>query len=351
VKRILFAAPGVSPPLTEGRKLFVNDLAAALRTRGHNVAVLDGAQADSGTRAIAQTLQKLRRYCESDSVDAVFIFPYGTFHGVRAWANTYFIRRSRAICAAAKIAAVPVFYSCAGMELHSVGRRFGPALAVGRQSENLRSIHLGLRSSPCLWTPSNDCLRRLLFLCGYQKPSRASWRNVLLERGLLDLLRAGNALARNGIRLTVAIPFFREPSMQYRLNEAAAELCPDLAVEVRDEVDSAAVFQEHDAFVFPYRAEHAVFISTTLLEALAAGIPTVAADHAMYRSLTLGACGPRCGLHAIGDAKDLASRLLAVQRDYAAAVLRAREEAATICDEWNIERSADELLDALLPLS
>jgi glycosyltransferase involved in cell wall biosynthesis len=171
--------------------------------------------------------------------------------------------------------------------------------------------------------------------------------NVLYERGLADLLDAGGDLASNDIRLTVAIPFLRDSHMRERLRIEIACRCPTLRVEMLDEVDPYTLFQRHDAFIFPYRREHSVFVPTSLLEAMSIGIPVIAADHAMYRGLTFAEAGPRCGLHPVGDPVALANVVRTVQLDYDAALVRARAASSQIRQEWTVERAVNELLSAI----
>lgn len=348
MKEILFVAPGVSPPLTEGRKLFVTELARTLNARDMRVNLLDGASGKSGAAAIHVSLRALRQRCMAPGkIAALVVFPYGTFRGLRALANEWLVKRARSISARSGIPDLSVIYSCAGMDLQSLGRRYGPALAVGRRGARLDFIHLGTSRPLPSWRPPANEPRRLLFLCGYQQPTRAAWRKILLERGLIDLLHAGDAIADSGWHLTVAVPLLRDAGMRRALQETATKLCPRLPVEAVGEGDPLELLAAHDAFVFPYREEISVFVPTSLLEALSIGIPTLAADHAMYRALTIGAEGARCHLHRGGDAADLAEQLDAMRRDYASVAARAAHHAASVRAEWNIERSADELLDAI----
>ena len=346
-RHIALVAPGAIPPLTEGRKRMVTDLVGVLRARGMAVDVLDGGPSAPPPMMILRAMRNLARQCaRSTPPDAVAVFPFGTFRGARAWANAWLLRRTRSICARAGIPVLPVFYSCVGLELDELSSRFGPALAVGRETDGLQLIHLGVDRKLESWRPTQAGLKRLLFLCGYQSSGRRAWNDVLHERGLIDLLLAGNALADGGMRLTVAVPFLRHARMRERLRDAAARFCPRLEIESRTEVDPIHCFAAHDAFVFPYRPEHAVFIPTSLLEALSVGIPTIAADHTMYRALTVAAGQCRCTLHRIADAGDLAEKILTTQRDYAAAVARAESVSLEIRREWNLARCADEFLAA-----
>lgn len=348
MRRLGLLAPGAVAPWTEGRKIFVADLADVLKARGIDVQIFDGSPAASPGMMIVRALFDLKRACQGpDAVDAVAAFPYGTFNGIRGWVNASLLRRARAICSAHRVRYIPVFYSCAGMALDRLGSQFGPALAVGRGGPDLGQIHLGIRHPELNWRATHTHITRLLFLCGYQKPTARALHDVLFERGLVDLLDAGDALANDGIRLTVAIPFLRDVWMRERLSKEIASRCPALIVDMEGEVDSHAIFQRHDVFAFPYRNEHSIFIPTSLLEAMSSAIPVLAADHAMYRSLTVTSRGPLCSLHKIGDPADLCRVLHSMKRDYALAIGRAINASAEVRADWTIENAVDELIAAI----
>lgn len=348
INRIALLAPGAVPPWTEGRKIFVTDLAAALQSRGLNVDLLNGAPAAAPGRMILDALRQLRTICsDEDPADAVVVFPYGTFHGFRGRVNAWLLRRSRTICTKAGMPFIPVFYSCVGLEVAQLGHRFGPALAVGRSGPDIAAMHLGIGHPSQTWNPTGDGLQRVLFLCGYQKPTSRALHDVLHERGLVDLLDAGNAMAADNIRLTVAVPFLRDALMCERLRREIARRCPALDVELQGEVDPYTLFQRHDAFAFPYRSKDSVFVPTSLLEAMSVGIPVIAADHAMYRDLTVADDVARCGLHRVGDSADLARTLRSMRDAYDAAVEKARVVSGEVRREWTVERAVDELLAAI----
>lgn len=347
MSRIILLAPGVIPPWTEGRKIFVTDLVADLRSRGLDVDLLDGTPATSSGGMILDSLLRLRAICRGKEADTVVVFPYGTFHGFRGSINTWLLRRSRAICAKAGVTHIPVFYSCVGLEMDQLGHRFGPALTVGRSGPNVAAMHLGIRHPSRTWQPTGNGLQRVLFLCGYQKPTSRALHDVLYERGLVDLLDAGNHMAAANIRLTVAVPFLRDARMCERMRKEIARRCPALDVELQGEVDPYALFQGHDAFAFPYRSEHSVFVPTSLLEAMSFGIPVLAADHAMYRDLTTVDSRARCGLYRVGDSEDLARTLYTMRGAYDEEVRKACVVSGEVRKEWTVERAVVELLAAI----
>lgn len=349
--RLLFVAPGVTPPLTEGRKLFVTELAELLCQRGVDVEVLNGGDA-SGIRAIAGSLRDLRRRIgEADRVTAVFVFPYGTYTGLRAHANRFLVERARSLCEAAGVFCRPVFYSCAGLSFEDFCARYRPGFAVGRAGEGMAALCLGTSRELPQWPQVNSAATRLLFLCGYQTASRAALRDVLYQRGLIDVLRAGSALAGFGASLTIAIPFLRSRIIRKQLSSLADGLCPELCVTMVDSGSPLQLLANHDVFLFPYRAQHAVFVPTSLLEAMQVGIPVLVADQACYRSLTTGATAAGCRLHPAGDWRALADQFARMKQEYAGVAGGARMSAAIARTTWTLSRSADELLAAIPALN
>ena len=346
MKRIVLVAPGARPPLTEGRKLYVTDLAGELRRRGFAVEIADGGPYFDGARGIWKSVRQLEAFCSQWKVDAVAVFPYGKFSGSRRFANHWLLRKAQEISRRNGVRALPVFYSCAGISIDEIAEKYTPALAMGRSRAGVGNLHLGISRHIPFWAPKREIMRDILYLCGYQKPTQRALDDVLNDRGLIDLLRAGNEIADAGLKLTIAIPFLESSVMRDRMQSLAAKICPRLPIDLRDSVDPADIFGQHDAFVFPYRAPHAVFIPTSLLEAMYAGIPVVAANQVMYGALTSSGCIPRCGLHRIGDHGDLAHQLLAMKDNYGQAIVRAEKESILIRREWSIETSADELVAA-----
>ncbi len=92
VRKIVLLAPGVIPPWTEGRKIFVTDLVVAMRARGLVVDLLNGEPAASPSGMILGALRQLRTICSAtNAADAVLVFPYGTFHGFRGRINSWLL--------------------------------------------------------------------------------------------------------------------------------------------------------------------------------------------------------------------------------------------------------------------
>lgn len=346
--QLLLVAPGIEPPLTEGRKLFVTELVDWWRARGLAVEVLDGG-ALAGGRGILRSLRDLQARVGGATPDTVaLVFPFGTYTGLRGYVNRFLIRRALSICRKAGVFVRPVFYSCAGPTFEQFQVRYAPAFAVGRSGDGVTALHLGTsRVMPERDARSNTATR-LLFLCGYQAASRGALHSVLYERGLIDVLQAGNTFAREGAKLTVAIPFLRDASVSARLSLLAQRLCGDLEISLISTGSPLDLLANHDVFLFPYRAEHAVFVPTSLLEATQMGVPVLAADQMCYRSLTRGDAAGGCRLYRPGDPSELATQFVQLMQDYQAVAAAAALAAQRVRETWTLARSVEELA-AMVP--
>lgn len=187
---------------------------------------------------------------------------------------------------------------------------------------------------------------RLLFLCGYQRASRDVLDGLLHERGLARLLMACQGLEER-VALTVAVPLLREHWARSYLVSKAKALCPSLRVDFVANGDPHALLAESDLFVFPYAVEHEVFVPTSLLEAMMVGVPAVASDRRMYRSLTLAGGVARCELALDDSVAALHEALRRVLDDYPMALKRAIDARTWCTEHWSIQHAADELLRAV----
>lgn len=349
--QLLLVAPGIEPPLTEGRKLFVTELVDWWRARGMAVEVLDGGGLTGGG-GILRSLRDLKDRVAGAKPDTVaLVFPFGTYTGLRGYVNRFLVRRALSICRKAGVFVRPVFYSCAGPTFMQFQACYAPAFAVGRSGEGVTALHLGTSRVMPKWNPRSDAGTRLLFLCGYQAATRGALRSVLYERGLIDLLRAGDTFAREGAKLTVAIPFLRDASARTRLSLLARRLCGDLDISLVSTGSPLDLLANHDVFLFPYRAEHAVFVPTSLLEATQMGVPVLAADQMCYRSLTRGDAAGGCRLYRPGDPGDLAAQFVQLMQDYQAVAAAAALAAQRVRETWTLAHSVEELSAAVPALN
>jgi glycosyltransferase involved in cell wall biosynthesis len=339
VNDLLLVAPGAEAPWTEGRKLFVRDIEREATRRGLRCAVI-AANGHPNWRKLPVAVRELRSALRASPVGPIAIFPYGTFDGVRGFANRWFLRA--AVGAAAGRHATTVLYSCPQHWMDRVARAGGRLCAVGHATPEGGFLCLGLDESVPRWHPHDG--RRVLFLSGYQDPSRRSVHAVLEDRGLATLLDAFATLP--GTELTVAIPFLRDDSARDAIASACTARGIADRVELRSEVDVDGAMREHALLAFPYERIHDAFVPTTLLEAFARGMPDVASERPMYAAL-LDDVGDACITHRAGDAEGLAAAIDAAFRDYAATVTAAATAPAVVHSRWNISRAFDALFPAL----
>lgn len=318
---------------------------------GCGVEVITGRSCNGSGRhykgAPFRTLFALRdRLRRPGEIDEVVLFPYGRFSGAAGWVNRAFLALARKLCASALASHSTVFYSCAGMAIETLGKRYAPALAVGRTAApGIQRISLGIHHSEQRWKRRPGDPTRWLYLCGYQHAEPSVLEQVLDERGLQDLLLAGPGLAALGVELTIAIPLLRDAAMRDLLEARVARHCPMLEVHLTGSLPPLDALLSHDVFVFPYRTEHAVFVPTSLLEAMSVGIPVLAADHAMYADLTHDRAVDNCALHRAADPDDLLQKARALFADYEAAVARSARVRERVRSEWTLEHCSTELLD------
>lgn len=344
---LLFVAAGACPPWTEGRKNLVRDIAEELERRDISVTLLAGNPGSSQGMQIIWVLLRFWGLLFRGRARQVVQFPHGRFGGWRGCVNSAFATVVRASGRMAGVPVLTILYSADGLSLDQALSRYIDVGAVGAVHPKVHRIHLGTRAREAhAHAVSDDTPVRLLFLCGYQAATQAALDSVLNERGLRRLLQACAHLHRNAT-LTVAIPFLRDPHVRNCLKELAQELCQTMPVLLDADITPEAALLSHAVFVFPYVAEHHVFVPTSMLEAMLAGTPVVACDRRMYRSLTISEREPRCFLTEDDSVEALRDAL----RNCIDRLPHARERAAVVrkavAQEWSIARATDDLLAAL----
>ncbi len=347
---LLFVAPGARAPWTEGRKNMVRDLVDELLDRGYRVRVLTGSVNRSAAADVVLVLLQLCRSLWTDRRVHVVQFPFGRFSGIRGWVNRGSALAVRCICRVARVSLLTVVYSVDGMPVEQARRWFGPLAAVGSEVAEGYFLHLGV--DPITLDNSEGSFAspgQLLFLCGYQDPSEAAVAGVLDERGLRHLFEACGRMSR-ALELTVAIPFLRDSQARSRIAAVASELCPNVALRLDGSMRPADALRSHDAFVFPYLAEHEVFVSTALLEALLIGVPVVARDRRMYRSLTRAHGQARCILARDDSIEALSDAIGECLDNLPGARAKAAQQCEALRAEWSRSRMTDDLVDALQDL-
>lgn len=342
---IVLLAPGAGAPWTEGRKNLVRDLYFEFLHRGHDVSMLSGISMDAGgLRITLSSLFQCWACFRGNKPDLLICFPYGRFRGLRGAVNIFFAISARMLSALFKVRVLTLLYSADGRALSSLRKLFGPLAAIGCDAKEVAFVHLGLAEQLPRWTGSQAQVPRLLFLCGYQQARYHSVRGVLEERGFRLLMEALSRL-RTPVHLTVAIPFLRDAGARAALAKAST-IASNVEIQWQSDGDPRMALAAHDAFIFPYQAEHEVFVPTSMLEAMAIGIPVVATDLAMYGRLTRQDGLPGCFLFPPGDSAALAACIEQFLQDPAAAGTMAERQRNRITEDWNIARTADDVLRA-----
>jgi hypothetical protein len=358
--KLLIVAPEISPPWTEGRKKLVYDLSEALTrfvtvrliTTGDEKEVLKSPCPGNRMKASSrwQKLFILHKATKEGLVDwcpdAVCYFPFGTFHGLRGLANRWSIRHIDRMCKSVGLRCLTILYSITRGSidpLRNLTRELIIASGAGLAGS---SMVMGINTSkiPCIESISHD-KPTLLFMAGTQEASRSMLHHVLTERGLADVVTAAPYLEKAGLRIIVAIPLLKNRKLRNELKQYFTENCPNLDLDLRGEVSIPKIFSEVDIYIFPYRVDLKQFIPTSILEAMAAGIPVVLSDSRMLVSLSND--GKTAYQFRKGDANhfwEVIQSAMADEHGRRKMALRAR---AFVQREWSIDRSVEDILELL----
>jgi len=299
--RVLIVAPDLNPPWSEGRKTFVCDLLRQLAGEW-DLSVLSTAIGEPGSwqssvparhipcRSKATQLLTLQRALDcqlahGDRPDLVLHFPFGTFTGMRGIANRFGIAAVDAVSRKHDIPCLTILYSMTAGSLESLSRKVQHLVAAaGRDWSGLTlNIGIDLDNFPRVWSRQDP--RKLLFMAGYSENSSSLLRAILEERGLLQLIRSGDRLAEVGCTLSIAIPLLRFPERRKELQDLLARHAPRLQVELIAEGAPVTLYASHGMFVFPFRVSYTRFMPTSLLEAMACGIPVIASRLPMMEAV------------------------------------------------------------------
>ena len=121
--------------------------------------------------------------------------------------------------------------------------------------------------------------------------------------------------------------------------------CPGLDLDLRTQVSIPEVFHEVDVYLFPYRVELTQFIPTSILEAMAAGIPVVLSDLQMLSSLANnGKTAYQYRRYNANHLWQVIQSVLSDERGRKEMCARARK---FVEEEWSIDRSLQDLLNIL----
>lgn len=358
--KLLIVAPDIAPSWTEGRKNFVRDLIEVL-TRYVTVRLVTTGRKNEEWRApcpdyrivVRSRWQKLlalhrglNKALADWGPDAVCHFPFGTFHGLRGLANLWSIRHIDYRSEKNGLRCLTVLYSVtkgSGQTLKKIAREL-----VLEPSGTWSDLHMamGINTSRALRVvPNQHDKPTILFMAGLQETRHHILRRVLNERGLEDIVEAGPFLEKAGVRLIVAIPLLMDKKLREELKRQFIVRCPNLDLDLRFYVSVPEIFAEVDLYLFPFKVELTQFVPTSILEAMAAGVPVVLSDLLMLSPLVNG--GRTAYVHRRSDSNHLwevIKSALADENGRRDMAFRARE---FVKAKWTIERSVEDLLNIL----
>jgi glycosyltransferase involved in cell wall biosynthesis len=356
--KVLLVGPAIAPPWTEGRKNFVRDLTGPLGrqvelrllTTATHAAELEApcggraVGAPTRWRALTALPRALRPEIERWRPNAVCHFPFGTLHGVRGFLNRWSIRRVDRISTGHGVRCLTIPYSITRGSRQSLRTQVSELVLAPSNEWTGSTITLGIDLSRAQPVPvARAGPPTVLFLAGERHAENL--RYVLDERGLADVIAASPRLAAGGVRVVVAVPLLEDDAARAGLERRFRAAAPALDLELRAQVKVPDIFAEVDLYLFPYRVGLEQFVPTSILEAMAAGVPVVMSDLKMLAPLTGG--GRMAYVCPRGEGRALAETVLSALGEEVGRRDRARAAKEYVSREWSIERSVADLLDLL----
>lgn len=358
--RILIAAARISPPWTEGRKALVVDLARTLSRDQQLYLISTGPQEECFTdpcegkrirsRFRAAMLPFFHRQVRGElsrrPYDAVLHFPFSTFHGIYRMINLWSIWAVDRICAGSGVACYTIPYGITRDACRPIcrvasnavfakgGQWTGPAISMGRDLDRFLRLQTVTQKKPTL-----------LFMAGLYNANHADVSNVREVRGLDLLIQSASDLRDAGYRLIVAIPFLKDSAVRNQIQNLLLQDAKGLDLDLRAEISVPEIFQEADLFLFPFAEDLAQFTPTSVLEAMASGLPVVISDLPSFQSLT--AEGRNAFLFPAGNRDAMLDSIKSCLQNRS---LRESKREAARChvrEQFSIERTASEILDII----
>ena len=365
--KILIIAPGIAPPWTEGRKNFVRDLLPELHGRAptHLLTThLAAGRASPHSFSIPATIlpvrhrglqllaleRELPKLVDKVKPDVALHFPYGTFHGARGWLNRRSVMAIHRASRRRQLPCLTILYSMTQGSLRQLEQKVPLLAAAPTFNWSGLVVNPGINSEhfPPITHPVNN--RSLLFMAGLQENNGRLLRNILFERGLIEIIEAGQRLASHHFRLSIAIPLLRYPERRAELESYLARLAPDLPARILTEASPRQLFARHSVYLFPYKKNLRVFIPTSVVEAMSAGIPVLLARLPMLSPLERHP--PVCSFYEAGNPESLVEALLEMTLNWPAALERAERAIGYTRRYWNVGHAAEQIwrIIAALPV-
>jgi len=364
--KLLLVVPGLLPPWTEGRKNFIRDLIPVLQDKVE-LRILSTATgltpqslpfsvpvnyASAKTKSLELiSLHKAvkRHLTFSDGPDIVIHFPYGTFSGVRGVINKLGIIAAHRMVTKAGLPCLTVLYSMTHGDLLKLSNQV-PTLATAEShnwSGHIINVGLDLKRLDPLSCPENN--KRIIFMAGYHENKSSLLKNILYERGLIDIIQIGEQLAMEGFHLSVVAPLLKHPQRLAELKSLLRKISPSLPVTFFTQVNIQDLFGRHSMYIFPQRKNYNVFIPTSVLEAMAVGIPVIMPDLPMLNPL-IGREDGFCWKYRARNPESLLQAVLDATLNWEETCRRALRGRLHVRQNWTIEHSARQLMEIVMEL-
>lgn len=300
--KLLLIAPEISSPYTEGRKKFVIDLIEALQgdraihlltttRRGkelHVPCTFTTTIASNGLMHLFHILRKAPELLKTMKPDIVCLFPYGTFKRHYWCISATFMWAIDKLCYYFKVPCLTIMYSIDSSTTPEVLRKLVTNLAISyKDGWTGHIVNVGLRTKNWPFLPrKSEGPPTLLFLAGMWHLSDRQMEHILSVRGLESVLKMGQYLAGDGVRLIVGSPIFKSIKYQQHILNYHANTWPNEAITLLDEVEVPSIYSQADLFVFPYQYEITQFVPTSVIESMLTGTCIAISDLKFMRHLT-----------------------------------------------------------------
>jgi glycosyltransferase involved in cell wall biosynthesis len=195
---------------------------------------------------------------------------------VKGIVNRHSIATVDRIARNAGVPCLTILYSMTNGRLEQLSRNVQHLVAGEGDDWNGLALNIGINLAhfPVVWPPFNN--KKLLFMAGYSENKRSLLQDILHQRGLRQLVQIGDALAEDGYTLSIAIPLLRFRERSEELTAEVQRHAPKLAVEFISSRPPSELFANHSIYVFPFNSSYTRFMPTSILEAMASGIPVIA---------------------------------------------------------------------------
>lgn len=359
--KILFVAPGISTPYSEGRKRFVLDLIDTLSTseevyllttchKGESVKVnceFSSMVLGHGAFHLIYQILALPRIIKEFQPDIICVFPHGTFRHLYGLASKAFMYLTDKICQLMNVPCVTILYSIEGYDSVKSLDKLVSNLALSKRPDwDGLTVNMGLRTAdwPERARPEfsqDDDTSTLLFMAGMSGQSNERVDHILNVRGLKVVLESGEYLYKHNVRLIIAAPLFASDECSNYLLSHPSNTWPKEGIELRSFVSVPQIFWDADMFVFPYAQPINHFIPTSILESMFAGTPVAIGDQTFLDELyNEGRTAIRVDTK---DAAEFSRAILDGLKDQERLIEKVNNAKEYAHINWSIESSADQI--------